>query len=343
MEKIICFDLEGPLSPQDNAYEIFSKIENGKKIFEKISRYDDIKAVKDEEHEPGDTLSLIVPFMLAYGINEEDVFSVSKKAKMVSGTPELVDQLFNKGWEIYIISTSYRPHAYRIGKEIGVPESNIKCTDIDFPDLKKNMSAELENKIFKISEEILSIDSDKKLEELLDSFFFNGLADLGYGNPTDMVEVMGGSRKAGAVKEIIENKETTLKDITVVGDSITDRDMLRMVKEAKGRSIAFNANKFALSNARFGVASLDLRAIKPLVLSEKPVQVAFELERNYEESEGEINKSMIPDMDRVLDEIEGPTPHICYLAEKKKEELEEVIEKHERFRSYVRGEAGKLG
>ena len=37
---LICFDLEGPLAPQDNAYELMQLFPHSSKIFEVISRYD---------------------------------------------------------------------------------------------------------------------------------------------------------------------------------------------------------------------------------------------------------------------------------------------------------------
>ncbi len=37
---MICFDLEGPLAPQDTAYELMKLFPRGGKIFEVISRYD---------------------------------------------------------------------------------------------------------------------------------------------------------------------------------------------------------------------------------------------------------------------------------------------------------------
>ena len=40
MGSLICFDLEGSLSPQDNAYELMKLLPNGDRIFEVISRYD---------------------------------------------------------------------------------------------------------------------------------------------------------------------------------------------------------------------------------------------------------------------------------------------------------------
>jgi len=42
---LICFDLEGPLAPQDNAYELMKLFPRGGKIFEVISRYDDYRGL----------------------------------------------------------------------------------------------------------------------------------------------------------------------------------------------------------------------------------------------------------------------------------------------------------
>jgi predicted HAD superfamily phosphohydrolase len=42
MSKVAFFDLEGPISAQDNAYEVFGLVPNGHEIFEVISKYDDI-------------------------------------------------------------------------------------------------------------------------------------------------------------------------------------------------------------------------------------------------------------------------------------------------------------
>ncbi|HEX59904.1 MAG TPA: energy-converting hydrogenase A, subunit R, partial [Methanomicrobia archaeon] len=74
MTRVVFFDLEGPLSPQDNAYEVMSSIENGDKIFEVLSRYDDIISLEGREgYEAGDTLALIVPFLVVHSISERDI------------------------------------------------------------------------------------------------------------------------------------------------------------------------------------------------------------------------------------------------------------------------------
>ncbi|MCK4247978.1 MAG: hypothetical protein KAX04_05510, partial [Methanomicrobia archaeon] len=93
---IVCFDLEGPISPQDNAYELMKLIPNGDEIFSKISRYDDILVLKKKDYEAGYTLALILPFLISHKINEDDIERVSEKAKINEGAKELVSRLKKK-------------------------------------------------------------------------------------------------------------------------------------------------------------------------------------------------------------------------------------------------------
>jgi len=77
---LVAFDLEGPLSPQDNAYELMAIIPDGRRLFERLSRYDDLLALSGRpNYEPGDTLKLILPFLLAHGINESHIRQVWAK------------------------------------------------------------------------------------------------------------------------------------------------------------------------------------------------------------------------------------------------------------------------
>jgi predicted HAD superfamily phosphohydrolase len=43
---LICFDLEGPLAPQDNAYDLMKLFPHGGKVFEVISRYGQCGSVR---------------------------------------------------------------------------------------------------------------------------------------------------------------------------------------------------------------------------------------------------------------------------------------------------------
>ncbi|HSO26164.1 MAG TPA: energy-converting hydrogenase A, subunit R, partial [Methanobacteriaceae archaeon] len=68
-KKIFITDCEGPLSINDNAFELAGHfIPQGENFFSKVSKYDDILVdeVKRPGYNAGDTLKLIIPFLIAY-------------------------------------------------------------------------------------------------------------------------------------------------------------------------------------------------------------------------------------------------------------------------------------
>ncbi|MEA2032745.1 MAG: HAD hydrolase family protein, partial [Euryarchaeota archaeon] len=278
MRKTIFFDLEGPLSPQDNAYEVMKGIgEKGAFIFEVISKYDDIISMEGREgYEPGDTLALIVPFLLLHGVTENDIKAVSERAKIVEGAKELVGLLQAESWDIYIISTSYEYHAYNVGRKLGIEPGRIICTNLSLKLLRKVLSKTLREKkalpkkylytVKKAEEDIIElyshIDKPEPIVSRLDDFFFHQLPALGY-NIFD-TRVVGGERKAEALREIAKDKGEALSNVIAVGDSITDYKMLNEVATHGGISVVFNGNEYAVPYANVGLASVDMRFLYPL-------------------------------------------------------------------------------
>ncbi len=115
---LICFDLEGPLAPQDNAYELMKLFPNGDKIFQVISRYDDLLTLEGKEnYEPGDTLALIVPFLAYHGIKQEQIGIMGQRAALTPGASELVSKLRTHGWQVFCASTSYEQYAMGIDRK----------------------------------------------------------------------------------------------------------------------------------------------------------------------------------------------------------------------------------
>ncbi|MFC1787375.1 HAD family hydrolase [Halobacteriota archaeon] len=356
-KRIICFDLEGPLSPQDNAYEVLSLAENGEKIFEVISKYDDIIALeKREGYEPGDTLALIVPFLLLNEISEKDIESLSKRAKIVDGAKELISKLHSEGWNVYIISTSYEQHAHNIGSQLNVPKENITCTKLPLEELKANVG-NVEMEMIKNAErEIIQLyphmDDDEKIVSLLDRFFFDELPKTSYGKILEKVKVVGGKRKVQAIDRIVKENEAKLSDIVAVGDSITDYKMLKEVRDNGGLAVVFNGNEYAIPYANIGLASSDIRFLHLLLRDYNfdhkrghliETVKSWEIERDrFERDPKNIPDSLISqEIKDFLIESGKILPYFHYLGDKPK--LEGVINIHKRFRNLVRGEAAKLG
>ena len=266
---IVCFDLEGPLSPQDNAYEVMGLVPNGHRIFEVISRYDDLLALEGRpDYEPGTTLALIVPFLVLHGLSEEDIERVSARAALVSGARELIADLQGEGWSVFIISTSYQQHALWTAQRLGVKPENVACTSLPLAQYRQQLEDEDKALLVEAERNILRLyppRDDEEIRKQLDRFFWGDLPQTKLGKVLEEVKVMGGRRKMEAAGDFARRKGCTLADVVAVGDSITDAAMLQAVHRAGGLAIAFNANQYALPHANVGLASTDLRELRPVL------------------------------------------------------------------------------
>jgi energy-converting hydrogenase A subunit R len=346
----ICFDLEGPLSPQDNAYEVLWGVEGGKEVFEVISRYDDLLTLEGRGgYEPGDTLKLILPFLLLHGIGERRIEEVSRRARLVPGARETILYLQARGWHVHIISTSYQQHAFSVGERLGVPRGEIASTPLPLDSLSGRLG---EGDLAALSEmeEVIRRDlhprmDDHEILRTLDPFFFGG---EGRGQIREIlreVRVVGGSRKVEALRRFAEKDGLPMERIVAVGDSITDFKMLRAVKEGRGLAVVFNGNEHALPDGDVGLASLDLRFLLA-VTSPFPEGGREGALRVVRRLSGKGDPSLLlealpPDLD-PLPSLR-PLPHFHCLGDLTEDGWKDVRALHGEFRARMRGEAARLG
>jgi energy-converting hydrogenase A subunit R len=330
MANFICFDLEGPLSPQDNAYELMKLFPNGDRAFEVISRYDDLLTVEDrEDYEPGDTLALIVPFLIVHNISEENIAELAAKASLTGGAEKLISWLQSKGWKVFCISTSYEQYAYHITQKLGIYAHNVACTTFPLDKLRADLSREETELVRQVEDDLLSmkpVDDDDKIKQRLDSFFWEKLPSTNLGQAIKEVKPVGGRRKVAALKRFADKYEQPLSGWVVIGDSITDFRMLQAVEEEKGLAIAFNANQYALPYATMGLASTNISDLQEVLEAwQKAKRDWTERVVKYKEKWGG----------------KGDRDNFHWLAGR--ENIDDVIEIHKRIRRLVREEASKLG
>ncbi|MGD0998440.1 MAG: hypothetical protein ABR941_09025 [Thermoleophilia bacterium] len=132
--RLFVTDCEGPLTRNDNAMEVAAAfVPDGAELFARLSRYDDFLA--DVLHKPGynagDTLRLIVPFLLAYGVRDRDVEQYSADTVLVvPGARDLLRDV-SAALPSYIISTSYTPYIRALCRVVDFPFAQCRCTSID--------------------------------------------------------------------------------------------------------------------------------------------------------------------------------------------------------------------
>jgi len=326
----ICFDLEGPLSPQDNAYELMKLFPNGDKVFEVISRYDDLLTLKEREgYEPGDTLALIAPFLVLHNISENDIATLATKASLTGGAAELVSWLQSKSWKVFCISTSYEQYAIHITQKLGIYAHNVACTSFPLDKFRTTLCKEDSTLLRQTEQDILTmnpVDDDDRIKQRLDYFFWEKLPATDLGMAVKEVKPVGGRRKVAALNKFADTYEQPLSKWVVIGDSITDFRMLQAVEEAGGLAIAFNANEYALPYATMSLASTSISDL-------------MEVSEAWQKGGRKGAEKIVKEKEKIAGT--GDRGYFHWLSGGK--DIDEVIEVHRRIRRLVREEAGKLG
>jgi len=131
--RIYVTDCEGPLTRNDNAQEIAAAfLPHGAELFARLSRYDDLLAdvFRRPGYNAGDTLRLLPPFLVAFGVTDEQVMELSAgNVLMVPGAAELLAELQTL-LPCFIISTSYTPYIRALCDVVGFPFEHCRCTTL---------------------------------------------------------------------------------------------------------------------------------------------------------------------------------------------------------------------
>ncbi len=252
-EKSFITDCEGPLTLNDNAFELADHfIDNGGDLFKILSLYDDYLAdvVKKENYKAGNTLKLILPFFVSENIKNSDLIDFSQKnIYAVNDSKFLLDYL--KGaMNTYIVSTSYGQYIEALSNYMVFPFENTFYTKVDVDALTLN-GGEIE-KINKFKQEILDNPEDY---DLFDDIFFSQIPKMSIYETIEKINVVGGQGKKLAIDEIIKRDGIDVGEILYIGDSITDVEPLEFARKNNGISISFNGNEYPLKVAEIAIVS----------------------------------------------------------------------------------------
>ena len=284
--RLFVTDCEGPLTRNDNAMEVCAAfLPEGAELFARLSRYDDFLA--DVLHKPGynagDTLRLIVPFLLAYGVRDRDIEEYSADTVLiVPGARDLLRDVAD-ALPAYIISTSYTPYIRALCRGVGFPFAQCRCTSLDLDAwhltaeeaewLRDRAAAILEQPVIELPEAARSAAdlsaADRAAVAALDRLFWSDMGARGRRSAEIVAAVrpVGGNLKLEALRAIAAGRRVELSDVMYVGDSITDVPPFTAVREAGGIALSFNGNRYALAAAELAAAAADTRPTRELALA----------------------------------------------------------------------------
>ncbi len=361
MKRVFISDCEGPISKNDNAFEITARfVPNGDKIFTVISKYDDFLAdvLNKPGYTAGSTLKLILPFLKSYEVTDAQMEEFSAQNLILIANSKHTLQHVRKLASAFIVSTSYEHYIKALCKGLEFPYENTYCTKIEIDEYtvteqEKTRLKEITKEIAQMSmitipptaktiEDFSSADKDKI--ERLDNIFWSEIADMNVGRIFSEVTTVGGSQKAASIKDAVTKLNVPLEDSMYVGDSITDVEAFKLVRENGGLTVSFNGNSYAVRNAEISVLSENnlVTAVIADIFCKFGKPATLDLVKNWNVQSLGDNKVMNPSLLNRLFSLHPQTlPKVQIVTE---ENMETVTRNSSEFRKKVRGEAiGKLG
>jgi energy-converting hydrogenase A subunit R len=360
VRKVFISDCEGPISKNDNAFEITSTfVPNGDKLFTVISRYDDVLAdiVKRPHYKAGDTLKLILPFLKTYGVTDRKMQEFSAQNLVLIQNAKETLRHARSIASTFIVSTSYEHYIKALCSILHFPYKNTYCTRLR---IDKFCVAEKEKtKLRKIAQEIALMSvfeipaNAKSLTDFpekirrevrrLDEIFWKEITEMESGRIFSEVNPVGGSEKAKSIENIVDRSGVELADVMYVGDSITDEQGFRLVKENGGLAVSFNGNEYAVENAEIAVlsATSTVTAVIADAFCRFGKQQALSLMQKWNRRtlvESHVNRNLLSILFKLYPK---QLPKVKIITS---ENVKALAKESSEFRKKVRGEAiGRLG
>lgn len=360
MKPVFISDCEGPISKNDNAFEITSHfVPNGDKLFTVISKYDDVLAdvFGKPGYSAGSTLRLILPFLKAYGVTDRQIERFSAENLLLIANSKGTMQHARAIASAFIVSTSYEQYIKALCKALGFPYANTYCTRLNIDKYLVNPKENV--RLREIAREIIQtplicipqgaksiVDFSVKDQETitqLNRIFWSEITEMSIGKVFSEVRTVGGSQKAEAVADAVEKLQADLSDVMYVGDSITDVEAFKLVKENSGLTVSFNGNSYAIENSEIAVLSESsmVTAVIADLFCKQGKRRTLRVVENWNNRTLLRSGVTAPLLERFLSLYSSALPKVQIVTA---QNMDTLVKESSKFRREVRGEAiGRLG
>ena len=215
---IVVSDWEGPWVSADHGFDVaVNAVPRGVELFPAIGNYvvylADVRGVK--AFQPGETLSLIAPFLIAYGVDEKLLYEVAvQDARFIKGALEGIKTIQEDGSSFWVVSTSYHQYVWHTAPIAGIPRERTICTYFPIDDLKRHIRDVDKDMVKAMIDRIIEtrkvgLDQVKRNEDLpeaarkaatmLDGFFLDTLPNTSFGPTLETVPTCWRPEKARCI------------------------------------------------------------------------------------------------------------------------------------------------
>ncbi len=352
-KKIFFTDWEGPWVTTDFALEISDRLLGNRKFFERLSQYDDylFYVKKMPDYNAGDTLRLLAPFIAAHDITSRDLRKLANDVTEYVPNAAKAMSILQEKFEPVVISTSYAQFLETTAEKIEVKgrlfgtKFNVDEYTSLFSEGERMRAEKLIEDVSKMPEIRIDVPNRRVISGFetigfLDKIFWKGEDDFTrkIKEVIQKIKVTGGKRKLEIVRKFAKTNPIA------IGDSISDFDMLRWVKN-NGVALSFNGNEYAImqsnvaivSNSAFSEAAVveaflvsGFEGVTKLInfyISSREKTIELIDERIFNGLVNSETKFYLLDVSQNLDD----------------QDFQKILQESLKMRRILRGEAGKLG
>jgi energy-converting hydrogenase A subunit R len=212
---------------------------------------------------------LILPFFKAYGLTDSQMEDFSAKNILLIPNSQSTLHHIRALADSFIVSTSYEHYIKALCKAVDFPYKNTYCTKVCLD--KFTTTPHEKERLRKMAQEIAQMhlieipngaktiedfsSADQATIKQLDEIFWSEIPKMFIGKSLIDVVTVGGEQKAEAIRDVAKRLGVVLEDVMYVGDSITDVEAFKLVRNNGGLTVSFNGNSYAVQNAEVAVQS----------------------------------------------------------------------------------------
>jgi energy-converting hydrogenase A subunit R len=166
---------------------------------------------------------------------------------------------------------------------------------------------------------------------------------MSIGRVFSEVKTVGGSQKAEAIEDAVAKLHADLSEVMYVGDSITDVEAFKLVKENGGLTVSFNGNGYAVENSEIVVLSRSsmVTAVIASLFFKKGKRNTLRLCENWNSRALKRTGVVESLLEQYLSVYSSVLPKVQIVTA---QNMDTLVKESSKFRKEVRGEAvGRLG
>jgi len=348
-KQLVCSS-KGFLQSNNSSRDLCKRfIDNGDKLYDMVSRYDDIVnfVLNRSEGRSGNTVRFIAPFLKAFGMTDYTAMTQCDRSMKLMPEAKRVMGHLMQTMPTFVTTTSYEHNILNLCSELDIPRTVVDCTEITFDDHEmtrqtaksvREMAGRISNLRMPRQEYELNVPVKLQQDEVdmvltLDEIFNEKFKEMPIAEMMKQFRPVGANEKAYFLIDLRKRTQVDFEGTAFIGGDITDMHALDTIQDRGGLALSFNGCDFAVRKSNIAVMSRDCTVAAVLVQEfyNEGIEAVFDLVENWNRKT--LSEKDFPDpylMKMMLASNPKKLPEVHIVND---DNMDMVAKKSDKFRS----------